>query len=98
MQAHAQIILQETTGRRIASKYVCLHATCHGGALIVLVCPDGTTAATQQPCALRVYALDMQSSAWSLVSPARTDGENAQYPLPRSRAACCRHGDKVRAP
>jgi hypothetical protein len=88
--------LQEASGRLISARYSVLSAFCYNHSLYAVVCPDSATATAQRPCALRVYALNLQALSWRLVSPAK--GDEFAYPLPRMHAACCRHGDKVRAP
>ena len=89
-------VLQVVKGRLISARYTVLHTAMHADTLFAIVCPDGSTAAAQKPCALRVYSLDICSAApaWQLCSPCEQD-DNCRYPLPRNQAACTDAGGKV---
>lgn len=92
------LLLQGLKGRLISARYTVLHTAIHGGTLLAIVCPDGSTAAVQKPCALRVYSLDISTPAgtWELCSPCEQDGASCKYPLPRNQPACTEVGSKVR--
>lgn len=100
MQVH-MLVLQGLTGRLISARYIVLHTTMHGDTLFAIVCPDGSTAANQKPCALRVYSLDVSvpAGSWQLCSPCaqdcEPDGTTCKYPMPRNQAACTDVGGKA---
>jgi hypothetical protein len=95
----SRLLMQGLKGRLISSRYTVLHTAIHAGTLFAIVCPDGSTAASQKPCALRVYSLDISSQAgtWQLCSPCAQDGVACKYPLPRNQPACTDVGGKVRS-
>ena len=97
--------MQGLKGRPISARYSVLHTAVHNNMLFAVVCPDGSTAANQRPCALRVYTLDLTTTlattstaaggAWQLISPNASDSVACKYPLPRNQAACTDQGSKV---